>query len=144
MRWSRHLLALALTGAVLLAPAAASAAPAPVVRSVTTFTDATFGKVLVTRSGQALYWWTRERGGLVRCTGACARAWPPLIIPKRATVAATIPGVKGRFGTVLRRDGRRQVTYQGMPIYAYANEGPRQILCNDVDGWFVARARGLT
>jgi predicted lipoprotein with Yx(FWY)xxD motif len=58
-------------------------------------------------------------------------------------VPATIRGVAGRFGTVRRPDGRRQVTYQGRPIYSYAHEGPRQVLCNDVDGWFVARARGL-
>ena len=57
---------------------------------------------------------------------------------------ATITGVKGRFGTVIRPDGRRQVTLQGMPIYSYVNEGPRQVRCNNVNGWFVARARGLT
>ena len=143
MRWSRPALLLALAGALALAPGA-SAAPAPVVAPVTTLTTASFGKVLVTRSGQALYWWNRERGGTVRCTGACARAWPPLIIARRARVPASIPGVRGRFATLIRPDGRRQVTYQGMPIYTYVNEGPREVRCNDVDGWFVARARGLT
>ena len=144
MRSSRHVLMLVLTAAALIAPATASADPVPVVRPVSTFNDAAFGRVLVTRSGQALYWWNRERGGVVRCTGACARAWPPLIVPRRSRVPATIAGVKGRFGTVIRPDGRRQVTFQGMPIYSYVNEGPRQVRCNNVDGWFVARARGLT
>lgn len=144
MRWSRHALPLVLAAAVVIAPAAASAKPAPVVRPVSTFTHATFGKVLVTRSGQALYWWNRERPGRVRCTGACARAWPPLIIPRRARVPARIAGVKGRFGTIVRRDGRRQVTYKRRPIYTYVNEGPREVRCNNVNGWFVARARGLT
>ena len=143
---SRHLLLAALACGLLIAPLGAEAAraPAPVVRPVTTFDDDRFGGVLATRAGQALYWWNRERDGRVRCTGSCAKAWPPLIVPKRARVPATIRGVKGRFGIVRRPDGRRQVTYQGRPIYAYAHEGPRQVLCNNVDGWFVARARGLT
>jgi len=121
-----------------------TATRAPIVRPVTTFVDDTFGRVLATRAGKALYWWNREADGRVRCTGSCARAWPPLIVPTRARVPATIRGVKGRFGTVRRPDGRRQVTYQGRPVYSYAHEAPRQVLCNDVDGWFVARARGLT
>lgn len=142
----RHLLPVALAGGLLVTPlsAGASRAPAPVVRPVTTFEDRTFGRVLATRAGKALYWWNRERDGRVRCTGSCARAWPPLIVPPRARVPATVPGVRGRFGTVRRPDGRRQVTYQGRPIYTYAHESPRQVLCNNVDGWFVARARGLT
>ena len=36
------------------------------------FEDDSFGRVLATRSGQALYWWNRERDGRVRCTGSCA------------------------------------------------------------------------
>ncbi len=142
----RHLLLAALACALLIAPLGAEAAttPAPVVHPVTTFEDGTFGRVLATRAGQALYWWNRERDGRVRCTGSCARAWPPLIVSKRAQVPATIKGVKGRFGTLQRPDGRRQVTYQGLPIYSYAHEDPRLVLCNNVNGWFVARARGLT
>jgi predicted lipoprotein with Yx(FWY)xxD motif len=141
-----HLLSAALACGLLVAPlgAEAAAAPAPVVRPVTTFEDDSFGRVLATRTGQALYWWNRERDGHVRCTGSCARGWPPLIVPKRARVPAMITGVKGRLGTTRRPDGRRQVTYQGRPLSSYAHEGPRQVLCNNVDGWFVARARGLT
>ena len=110
------------------------AAPAPGVRPVTTFEDATFGRVLATRAGQALCRRNREPDSRVRCTGPYARAWPPLLVPKRARVPATITGVQGRFGIVRRPDGRRQVTYQGRPIYAHAHEGPRQVLCNDADG----------
>jgi predicted lipoprotein with Yx(FWY)xxD motif len=35
--------------------------------------------------------------------------------------------------TVERRNGRRQVTYDGMPLYFYAHEGRNQVLCHDVD-----------
>jgi predicted lipoprotein with Yx(FWY)xxD motif len=37
------------------------------------------------------------------------------------------------LGTLRRRDGRRQVTYAGKPLYYYAHEGPGQVLCHDVD-----------
>jgi hypothetical protein len=31
------------------------------------------------------------------------------------------------------------VTHNRLPIYTYAHERPNQVLCNDVDGWFVVR-----
>jgi predicted lipoprotein with Yx(FWY)xxD motif len=45
-----------------------------------------------------------------------------------------------------RRDGRRQVTYNGRPLYYYAHEGPGQVLCQNVDElgglWLVMRGNG--
>ena len=38
-------------------------------------------------------------------------------------------------------DGRWQVTHRGLPVYSYAHEAPEQVLCDDVDGWFVVRLR---
>jgi predicted lipoprotein with Yx(FWY)xxD motif len=32
-----------------------------------------------------------------------------------------------------RRDGRRQVTYRGRPLYYYAHEGAGQVRCHNVD-----------
>lgn len=119
------------------------AAKKRVVRPVKTMSVPGFGRVLSTRRNQALYWWERDVRGKVVCTGACARAWPPLIIPKKAKVPRKIRGVRGRFGSKLRPDGRRQVTYNGYPIYTYAHEGRNIVLCDNVDQWFVARARGL-
>ena len=108
---------------------------------VTTFKDPTFGRVLARADGQALYYWTRETraGNRIRCTGACARLWPPLIVRKGLTVTPRRAGFPGRFGVVKRPDGRRQLTYNRRPLYAYVHEGPRQVLCNDVDGWFVVK-----
>jgi predicted lipoprotein with Yx(FWY)xxD motif len=100
-----------------------------------------FGNVLVTKKRQALYYWQVEKkaGGKVRCKGACAKAWPPLIVRSRSAVPKTIAGIKGTFGTVRRPDGRLQVTRNRLPLYTYAHEGPGQVLCNNVDGWFVVR-----
>jgi predicted lipoprotein with Yx(FWY)xxD motif len=126
--------------ALLAVPAGLSAmAPrAP----VTKFTDPTFGPVLATAKKQALYYWNREKraGGKIRCVGSCAKAWPPLIVKSRR-VEPRVTGIKGRFGTVRRPDGRYQVTFNGLAVYAYAHEGPKQVKCNNVDGWFVVKLR---
>jgi predicted lipoprotein with Yx(FWY)xxD motif len=131
----------AAAAALLIAPAAMteSAARAPVIK----YQDNQFGAILATRGKRALYYWNVEKraGGKIRCTGACAKAWPPLIVRSRSAVPRTIRGITGRFGVIRRPNGSLQVTHRGLPIYTYAHERPEQVLCNNVDGWFVVRAR---
>lgn len=99
-----------------------------------------FGSVLTTGTKQALYYWDVEKRDFkVHCTGSCARAWPPLIVRNAASVPKRVAGIKGTFGTIRRPDGRLQVTWNRLPIYTYAHEGPRQVLCDNVGGWFVVR-----
>ena len=129
-----------LTLAVLvLVPGAIArdSARAPVIK----YRDDQFGAILATPKKKALYFWNVEKraGGKVRCKGACARAWPPLIVKSRSVVPRRIAGIPGRFGVVRRPDGRLQVTHRGLPVYSYAHEAPEQVLCNNVDGWFVVR-----
>ena len=49
-------------------------------------------------------------------------------------------------GTRRRLDGRLQLTYNGWPLYYYANEGPREVRCHNVDHfggiWRVVRPNG--
>jgi predicted lipoprotein with Yx(FWY)xxD motif len=108
---------------------------------VSSFVDPTFGKVLSRTDKQVLYYWQVEKkaGGKVRCVGACAKAWPPLIVKSAKRVSKRIAGLSGTFGTVRRPDGRLQVTRNKLPVYTYAHERPRQVLCDNVDGWFVVR-----
>ena len=54
-------------------------------------------------------------------------------------MARRVPGLDGSFSTIRRPDGRLQLTYDRLPLYTYAHEGPREVLCNDVDGWFVVK-----
>ena len=113
------------------------AAPAPVAKLHTS----SFGDVLTRRDGQALYYWQVEKvaGGKIRCTGGCAKLWPPLIVRSAALVPRHVAGITGVFGTIRRPDGRLQVTHNRLAVYTYVHEGPKQVLCNDVDGWFVVR-----
>lgn len=130
--------------AVTLAAVAATttvAAPATPRPPVIKLKDARFGNILATRGHKALYYWSVEKRDFrVRCTGACARAWPPLIVRSAAAVPRAVAGIRGRFGVIRRPNGRLQVTHNRLPLYTYAHEGPNQVLCNNVDGWFVVRA----
>jgi predicted lipoprotein with Yx(FWY)xxD motif len=127
--------------ALALAPSAmtGSAARAPVIK----YQDDQFGPILTTRSKQPLYYWNVEKraGGRIKCKGSCARAWPPLIVRRASAVPRRIAGIPGRFGVIRRPDGRLQVKHRGLPVYTYAHELPEQVLCDDVDGWFVVRLR---
>jgi predicted lipoprotein with Yx(FWY)xxD motif len=123
--------------ALILASTTTAAAGAPVIK----YHDDRFGAILATPKKQALYYWRVEKraGGKIRCTGSCAKAWPPLYA--KGAVPRKIRGIAGTFGTVRRPDGRRQITFNGLAIYSYAHEGPTQVLCNNVNGWFVVRVR---
>jgi len=124
--------------AVLAVGSATAAMNAPVIRYV----DDQFGAVLATPKKQALYTWNAEKDFKIHCKGACARLWPPLIVRSKAAVPAHVARIKGTLGTIRRPDGRLQVTYNRRPVYTYVHEGPTQVLCDDVDGWFVVRLRG--
>ena len=138
---TRLLFALAFAAALVLAgvAVAATSVRAPAIK----YRDDVFGPILATPKKQALYYWNVEKraGGKVRCTGACARAWPPLVVRSRSAVPRRLAGIRGTFGVVRRPDGRLQVTFRGLPVYTYAHEGPTQVLCDDVNGWFVVRLR---
>lgn len=139
----RSLTLIALAGLALVVPATVSAGAetATLKAPVSSFVDPTFGKVLSRTDKQVLYYWNVEKkaGGKVRCIGSCAVAWPPLIVKSAAAVPRKIAGLSGTFGTVRRPNGKLQVTRNKLPVYTYADERPRQVLCDNVDGWFVIR-----
>lgn len=104
-----------------------------------------YGRILVDRRGQALYQFTRDSGaGASRCTGDCARAWPPLYAGG-APVAGS-GATQAKLGTIRRSGGRRQVTYAGHPLYYYNADTPSQILCQNVKEfgglWLVTKPSG--
>jgi predicted lipoprotein with Yx(FWY)xxD motif len=91
-----------------------------------------YGRMLFDGRGRAIYLFTRERGSKSRCYGECAVAWPPVYTSGR-------PRARGGadadlLGTTKRRGGRRQVTYNGHPLYYYVTDTkPGQITCQDID-----------
>jgi predicted lipoprotein with Yx(FWY)xxD motif len=103
-----------------------------------------FGPVLFSGSDRALYLFTRDGKRKSRCYGDCAAAWPPFYARGKPRAG---DGVNASLlATVERRDGRRQVTYRGQPLYFYVDDPKRQVLCNDVEEfggtWFALDATG--
>jgi predicted lipoprotein with Yx(FWY)xxD motif len=121
---------------------AAATAKAP---ATLTLRATAFGRVLFDGRNRVLYAFTRDRrGGPSRCYGACAAAWP--VYYSKGTMRAGAGVKRSLIGTTRRRDGRRQLTYNGWPLYYYAHEGPGEVKCQNVDEfgglWLVVRASG--
>jgi predicted lipoprotein with Yx(FWY)xxD motif len=122
------------------------AASSPDASATLTVRNSNYGRILFDGSKRALYAFTGDRrGGPSRCYGACAAAWPPYIVSGAPRVGA---GTKrSLYGTVRRRDGKRQLTYRGWPLYRYVHDPVGQVLCQNVFEfgglWLVVRPTGL-
>jgi predicted lipoprotein with Yx(FWY)xxD motif len=96
------------------------------------------GAILVDNEGMTLYMFTRDEPNVTNCYDQCAAAWPPLLVADGASPSAG-SGVTGQLGVIDRTDGGRQVTYNDMPLYYFANDAA----AGDVNGqgvndvWFV-------
>jgi predicted lipoprotein with Yx(FWY)xxD motif len=116
-------------------PGAAGAAVVAVV------TRASLGAVLVDGATVGtLYRYKPDGTGASTCSGACATAWPPLVVPVGTTSVTGGPGVpKGRLGIITRPDHSLQVTFAGMPLYRFAGDSqPTQANGQGIGGvWFV-------
>jgi predicted lipoprotein with Yx(FWY)xxD motif len=99
------------------APTATTGAGADL--TVTTGTAAKVGTVLVVaQTKRTLYMFDPENAGKIVCTGGCTSLWPPLIATGPVTGPSDVPGL----ATVSRPDGATQVTFNGHPLYTYAND----------------------
>ncbi len=102
------------------------------------------GDALVGENGKTLYWNTTESNGSIACTGSCATAWPPFTLDTGEKTAAGQGVTAGWLATVMRPDGKSQVTYNGHPLYYFASDAA----AGDSKGqgiggiWFIATASG--
>lgn len=131
-------------GAYGAAPkATATAAASGAVAVKTTKGDP--GTFLVDSSGRALYLFEADKGKTSTCNGACAAAWPPLTTTGAPTAG---DGVQASLlGTSKRDDGKMEVTYDGHPLYYFANDSaPGDIKGQGVDAfgaeWYVVGSNG--
>jgi predicted lipoprotein with Yx(FWY)xxD motif len=115
------------TGATASSNATAAAQSTPT--SVPPLTIATYktpedGTLISGAGNRTLYVLTADEKStsvhekLSTCYAGCASVWPPVL-------AAGTPAVDGKasaslLGLTTRRDGAKQVTYNGLPLYYYA------------------------
>jgi predicted lipoprotein with Yx(FWY)xxD motif len=125
--------AVAFSGASVASAGHASGGPAASAagnRAKLTLRSSQYGPMLFTGGGQALYLFNRDGRNRSNCYGECAVAWPPF--KTRGEPIAGVNVIRRLLGTTMRAGGTRQVTYRGHPLYTYAHEGKRQVLCHDV------------
>ena len=136
------LAALAAAGGITAASAsgstsatATSAATNPAAATVRTASVTVEGKtetILVNRQGLPLYIYRPDTATTSLVTGSLARLWPPLTSPAVASA-----GVTGKVA-VLKDVNGQQVTYNGHPLYTFADDHAGQVTGQGVQNFFVA------
>lgn len=75
------------------------------------------GEVLATKSGMTLYLFKIDKKGSSACYGQCATYWPPLLTKAKPSAGT---GIKANLlGTIKRKNGTKQITYAGHPLYLF-------------------------
>jgi predicted lipoprotein with Yx(FWY)xxD motif len=96
------------------------------------------GQVLTDENGMTLYRFAKDAAKPPKsnCDNSCATAWPPLL----SDAPAEVTGVEASLvGTVIRTDGKKQVTVNGWPVYRFAKDtAPGKALGQGVDGNWAA------
>jgi len=108
---------------------AGSAATASVAPYTVQTEQTSLGTILADGQDLTLYTFTTN-GSPTPCDEACARVWPPVVVPA-GTQPIAGPGVTG-LGTTTNAYGD-QVTYNGLPLYLYVGDnGPGVVNGNGI------------
>ncbi len=106
-----------------------------------------YGWYLVDAGGRTLYMFKADsRYESSDCYGQCADVWPPLLTSANPEAVAQIVNSE-MLGTIERRDGSMQVTYNGWPLYYYVeDQGEGKFTGQDVKGfgaeWYLMAPAG--
>jgi predicted lipoprotein with Yx(FWY)xxD motif len=89
-----------------------------------------YGDYLADTQGRAVYLFTKDTQGgkgqqpMSNCYDACATAWPPVIVQESPVASGAMKGEL--LSTTTRKDGAKQVTYNGWPLYYYVQDRGRE------------------
>ena len=105
--------------------------------------------VLADSAGRTLYSAAVEKGGEIHCVAACTSAWKPMLASSADADKATAD-VDANLGVVKRPGGNDQLTFDGLPLYTFAEEGAGKLdgdgFADDFQGthfeWKAARTSG--
>ena len=78
------------------------------------------GNILVDSQGRTIYLFQQDSGTKSTCSGACATSWPPVRVSGKPTAGSGVNA--SMLGTTPRSDGKPQVTYDGHPLYLFADD----------------------
>ncbi len=106
-----------------------------------------YGWYLVDGGGRTLYMFLADkRYESSDCYGQCAEVWPPLLTSGNPEAVAAVVNSE-MLGTIERRDGSMQVTYNGWPLYYYVkDQGEGKFKGQDIKGfgaeWYLMAPSG--
>jgi len=98
------------------------------------------GLYMVDEDGMTLYVYKKDSPGKSTCGAAngCLELWPVFYVDEFKHAAGFDPA---SFAVITREDGKKQITYKGMPLYYFS----RDVTADDNLGqgfdnvWYVAR-----
>ena len=76
---------------------------------------------LIGPTGLTLYLFASDTEGVSNCSGQCLENWPALTVPEGLDPTAS-QEAGGGLDVVVRDDGARQITYNGLPLYYFAGD----------------------
>lgn len=81
-----------------------------------------------------LYTFDKDEAGVSNCNAGCAKAWPPLMAKDGKELPAG-------FTAIERKNGDKQVAYNGQPLYLWVNDKkPGDTTGDNVQGvWHIAK-----
>jgi predicted lipoprotein with Yx(FWY)xxD motif len=141
-------IALLLIAAATCAPVFAQTTDAP----ITTRTDEEEGEYLAAGSGHSLYLFKADTqgdpsgaGAVTTCFDDCLATWPPMVVDLPVVGDTKID--QSLIGTMTRPDGMLQLTYNGWPLYLYAEDiEPGDINGHDIESfgedWYLIGPNG--
>ncbi|MGO8948615.1 MAG: hypothetical protein ACLQUY_13330 [Ktedonobacterales bacterium] len=92
--------------------------------------------ILTDSAGKTLYYYKPDTATTSACTGICASAWPPLLSP--GGTPSSTASLPGKLSVISDANGM-QVTYNGHPLYTFANDtAPGMTTGEGVSNFFVA------
>jgi predicted lipoprotein with Yx(FWY)xxD motif len=103
-----------------------------------------YGSLLVSAAGMTLYHYSPDKHGAIKCTAACAKFWPPLVVAHGAKPKAGAGVSAAKLSTAKRPDGTTQVTYAGLTLYRYsADKKPGDVKGQGFQGvWHAVTSAG--
>ncbi|MDX8035568.1 hypothetical protein SK803_35630 [Lentzea sp. BCCO 10_0856] len=98
------------------------------------------GPVVTDVKGFTLYRFDGDKPNESTCDGECAATWPPATVTDENF---TVEGVD-EVGSIVRKDGSRQLTVDGMPQYRFSKDGkPGETKGQGLQGkWFATGKSG--
>jgi predicted lipoprotein with Yx(FWY)xxD motif len=104
------------------------------------------GKILVNSKGLTLYMWKKDKRGAKTsaCNKSCQALWPLVTVSGKPTAGHGVS--KSKLGTI-KVEGKKEVTYNGWPLYTYApdtkaGETKGQGSLSPPPAWYVLSSSG--